>query len=165
MERRNFIRALIAVAIGVPIAVEGVTFSRLFYERLFGEGGGGTRAAGERVGTGEDLLPKTDARDTITDMSLEASGESEWTFRLVVEVENTADEPYRLKIGPVSLTDGSTVGETVSTGDLDPGATITITGEWQVPRGADVEAVWAGGRTGSDNVTERVLLAPVDAPA
>ncbi len=164
MERRNFIRALIAVAIGVPVAIEAVTFSRLFSAGLFGEGSGGEMPDGEGVDVGEDLLPETDAGDTISRMSLEATGETEWTFQLVVDVENTTEQVYRLKIGPVSLGDGSTVGETVSTGEMEPGASTTLRGEWSVASGSRVEAIWAGGKTGSDNVTERVRLAPVEPP-
>lgn len=165
MERRNFVRALIAVAIGVPIVVEGVTFSNLFYKRLFGEGSEGTRAEGEGVGTGEELLPETGPTETITEMGIAARGEDEWAFTMTVEVTNTAEEPYRLKLGPVSLTDGSTVGETVSTGDIEPGSSTTLSETWSIPAGSDVEAVWAGGRTGSDSVVERVLLARVEPPA
>lgn len=164
MERRNFIRALIAVAIGVPIAIEAVTFSRLFTEGLFGEGSGGEMPNGEGVDVGEDLLPETDANDTIALMTLEATSESEWTFRMDVDVENTTEQSYRLKIGPVSLVDGSTVGETVSTGEMEPGASTTLQGEWSVPSGSRVEAIWAGGKTGEDSVTERVRLAPVEPP-
>ena len=164
MERRNFIRALIAVAIGVPVAIEVVTFSRLFTEGLFGEGSGGEKPNGGGVDVGGDLLPATDATDTIAQMGLEAASESEWTFSMAVEVENTTDQPYRLKIGPVSLGDGSTVGETVSTGEMDPGASTTLRGEWSVPSGSRVEAIWAGGKTGEDTVTERVRLAPVEPP-
>lgn len=164
MERRNFIRALIAVTIGVPIAIEGVTFSKLFYERLVGSEPAPRRPEDGGIGVGDQLLPATDPTETIAELSLEGAGESEWRFRLVVDVENTAETTYRLKVGPLSLTDGSTVGETVSTGVLQAGESTTVEGEWLVPRGSDVEAVWVGGSTGDEHVTERVVLEPLDQP-
>jgi hypothetical protein len=162
MERRNFIRALIAVAIGVPIAVEGATFSKLFYERLVGSGGQSESEGG--VDVGGELLPGSPAADTIAEMSMEATSETEWRFRLVVEIENTAQEPYRLKLGPLSLADDSTVGETISSGDIPPGKTATMNGEWTLSSGSIVEGIWAGGKTGSESVTERVPLARVEPP-
>jgi hypothetical protein len=165
MERRNFIRALIAVAIGVPIAVEGVTFSRLFYQRLTGAEPSHERPTGEGVEVGEDLLPATDAAETVTEMTLEAASETEWTFRMVVDVANPTEQTYRLKLGPVSLGDGSTVGETISTGEMAPAGSTTLSGEWTVPSGSTVTGIWAGGKTGEDSVTERVLLAPIEEPS
>lgn len=162
MERRTFIRALIGVSIGIPIAVEGITFSTLFYERLVGSEQSDRDGSG--VGVGDELLAASSPTDTITEMNLTAASESEWTFTLSVAVENTAEDPYRLKIGPVSLGDGSTVGETVSSGTLDPGASTTVTGEWTVPSNAVVDGIWVGGKTGSTSKTELVHLEHVEPP-
>lgn len=163
MERRNFIRALIAVTIGIPIAVEGVTFSTLFYERLTGQEGEQERPAEEVISEGEELLPGTQPADTVSDIAVVDSSDTEWTYTLEVAVENTADEPYQLKVGPLSMTDGSTVGDTISSGTIEPGASTTVAGEWTIPSGSTVDAIWVGGKVGSaDSVTELVPIERVE---
>lgn len=163
MERRTYIRALIGVSIGIPIAVEGITFSTLFYERLLGREH--SDGDGSGAGVGDELLEATDPTERITEMRLTAETENEWLFTVSVEIENTTDDPYRLKIGPVSLGDGSTVGEAVSSGTIEAGDSTTVTGEWRIPSGSAVDAIWVGGKSGSRSTTELVPLARVEKPA
>ena len=160
MERRNFIRALIAVAIGIPIAVEGTTFYKLFRERLSGserpEDGDGTG-----VGTGDDLLPETAQSETVTALERTESGEDA-VFRLALDITNTGEEPYRLKVGPLVLADGSRVEGTTSTGEIPSGETATLEAEWTTESGSRVTGVWAGAHSGSDSVTREVDLASTE---
>lgn len=165
MERRNFIRGLIAVAIGVPIAIEGVTFGSLFFEGLFGTEEETSQSAEDGVGVGDELLPATGPAERITQLTLEEGSGDEWMFTIQVEVENTADVPYRLKLGPITLARDSEVGETVSSGDIPPGETKTLQGTWSVPADSTVRGIWAGGRTESDSVVELVPLSGIDEPA
>ena len=163
MERRNFIRALIAVTIGIPIAVEGVTFSTLFYERLTGKTGTQERPDEDVVNQGEELLPGTEPTETVTSISVAETSETEWTYTLEVAIENPTEEPYRLKLGPLSMTDDSTIGDTVSSESVDPGGSTTFAAEWTIPSEATVDAIWVGGKLGTaDSVTELVPVERVE---
>lgn len=163
MERRNFIRALIAVTIGIPIVVEGVTFSTLFYERFSGEKRTQERPDEAVVNEGEELLPGTEPGETVTSISVVETSETEWTYRLEVEIENQTEEPYRLKVGPLSMTDDSTIGDTVSSGNVEPGRSTTFAAEWTIPAEATVDAIWVGGKLGTaESVTELVPVERVE---
>jgi len=149
MERRTLVRLLVALAIGVPLVVEGGTLLGLL-DRAFGGGNGDEEGSGgngsptgtptrRAVGVGDELLPETTPVEEVTDMTLRATGDG-WRFELTAEVRNDLDTAYEFRLGAVS-TDDRTVEGGAGTGTMASGETATITGRWDLPEGEAPEAV------------------------
>lgn len=167
--RRTIIRLLVGVGIGVPILIELATFAGLLERSLFGggdrsdgqSGTATTTAATDQVGTGDDLLPETPQRETLTTASFRA-GSDRWVLTLVASVENTATEPYRIQFGAVTTESGRTVEGASRSVTVEAGETRQLTGTWQLRPGnrpAAVE-VRAGEESGEMTVHD-VRLAPI----
>lgn len=150
MERRTFVRLLIALGIGIPVAIEGATLLGLVGTRL---GGGeestptaesdGT-AARSAVGVGDELLPETTPTDRLTDAAVYASADR-WRVELTAEVENGLDTAYEFRFGALTTDGGRTVEGGGTTGTMASGTTATVTGVWEVPSGATPASVAVSG--------------------
>lgn len=156
ISRRNLIRLLVGLGLGIPIAVEARTVLGILDQQfLGGETHDGTaNASPDTVAVGDELLPKTTPVERLTMMVVEAR-DSDWTFHLEADVENTGDRPYEFRLGTVYTTNGVGTGGT-TTGSLDPGETTTLTAEWSVPEGGKPNAVDAIGITNPDGDAARV---------
>lgn len=150
-DRRTLVRLLVALAVGVPLAVEGATFLGLL-NREFGGGDGADDGAatgtetptGRRVGVGDELLPATAPVERVTDMTLRATGDR-WRFELTAEVRNDLDTAYEFRLGAVTTGDGRTVEGGASTGTMASGETTTLTGRWDLPEGEAPERMAVSG--------------------
>lgn len=169
LSRRTLIRLLVGLGIGIPIVIEGLTFLGLLEQSLFGDetrnGGAGTPTPAGRVGVGDELLPETPPVETVTGAEIRAGGGA-WTLALTVAVENGTDAGYQLRLDTVTLDGGDRVEGGKATGRLDPGASVTITGEWDLPEGATPRSVEAVAITyppdgSAEALTRRVPLAKV----
>lgn len=161
ISRRTLVRLLVALAVGIPLLVEGMTFLGLVGEELGDGDAAGTAtptAAPEGVGIGDELLPRTVPTETVVDAYV--AGPS-WTFTMVVTVENGGDRRYELRLGRVTTDAGEAVEGGGDTGTIPPGESASVTARWDLPEGAtpaavDVEAVASDGTT--ETVSERVQL-------
>lgn len=141
ISRRNLIRLLVVVGLGIPIAVEARTLIGLIDQQFFG----GERHENpdndtrDTVGVGDEFLPETEATERITKMVVNA-GDAGWTFHFEATVENTTGRPYELRLGTVHTTDGTGTGGT-TTGTLNPGETTDLTAEWSIPEGSKPTAI------------------------
>ncbi len=133
MERRNAIRLLVGLAIGIPVAVEAVTFFGLIETRLFGgEEPPAPTATLDRVGVGEELLPATAPTETVREATIRGE-DTPWLFVLSVEIDNSLDVPYELQLGTLTLVNGETVSATASSGRIPAGESGEVTGAWELP--------------------------------
>lgn len=143
MERRNLIRLLVGLGLGIPIAVEAITYGGLIGSKLSdrtdGQADGGTRSDGTDPGSvtsegqdgdpvevGDDILPATPQSDTVTEATIE-SGDPR-TFRLRIAVENTEEEHYELQTSALTMEDGTTIPGGGRTGQIPPGGRTTLSG-------------------------------------
>ncbi|MFD1587364.1 hypothetical protein ACFR9U_10235 [Halorientalis brevis] len=160
MERRTLVRVLVVVAIAIPILVEVLTFAGLMQFQLFGDGGDEPTPATpqpRRVAVGEELLPETPQRETLTDASL-GTGSGQWTVTLTVQVENNGTTPYELRLEELTLGDGRTVPDGNTTRRLQPGETATVTARWRIPSGTTPHSVTVSAvRFDNDSGTPRTL--------
>lgn len=149
VRRRWLIRAIVGIGFGIPIAIEGRTFYKLFESYLFGDDGGDDGAGepddADPVSVGDELLPETTAVETLSDAVLYARSEG-WRFEASVDVENAGDETYTLQLRGITTEEGHRERDSASTGRIEPGATGSVSGSWPVPTGdepatLDVEAI------------------------
>ncbi|MFB6105964.1 MAG: hypothetical protein ABEJ70_03230 [Halobacteriaceae archaeon] len=162
MSRRTLIRLLVALGIGLPILVEGLTFLGLV-RNAFGGEDGDSGVPGVRPG--DEFLPQTDREETLTAASLTESGGAR-ELTLTVQVHNTAPEPYSLRLGALILEDGGSVDGDATTGRIPPGETDDVTARWSLPpegrpRSVYVEWTTYGGDQAVTNSTQ-VRLAPLE---
>lgn len=132
--RRWLIRALVALGLGIPIAIEGTTFLGLL-NKYFGGGSEGTDTPTSTpdpnlVGVGDDLLPSTPQMEALSNAVVDGGDSERWSLDVVVTVENTGDSPYEVRLGTLTLDDGRTVSGGASTGAVPPGETVTLTEQW-----------------------------------
>ena len=172
MERRNLIRLLVGLGIGLPVAIELATFFGLFESRVL-DGGGegpGTSTPGptetppeDAVGVGDELLPGTEQADTVTAAEVRTA-DGERRFVMTVEVENDTEDGYELRLDALTTASGTTVTGGGRSAEIAPGESATVTGQWELPAGERPEALIVvatlvrpdGGR---ETVTRRVTLA------
>ena len=135
----SMVRVLLALAIGLPILIEVVTFGGLIGHYVGGAadgGGGSTPTAGAEGATaGDEILAETAAVERVEDASV-VTGDDGWRFTLSVAVENTGNSTYELRLGAATTRPGRTVeGSDATTGALPPGETGSVTGSWTLPKG------------------------------
>ncbi|MDZ7700799.1 MAG: hypothetical protein U5J98_01335 [Halobacteriales archaeon] len=168
MERRTLIRLLIGLAIGIPVAVEAVTFFGLVERQLVG-GDGGTpagTATPDRVGVGDELIPATAPNETVTGAEIRAA-DTPWLFVLSVEVENTLEVPYEVELATLWLGSGDSVAGGSTTGRIPAGETGQVTGAWEIPESASPSKVtvrtttYRAEETGHGSVTVDLAKVPV----
>lgn len=173
LDRRRLLTWLVVAAFLVPVVVEVVTFGNLILDWL-GPGGGessgpetGTQtptAGPDAVGVGEQLLPETDPVETVEQSVVR--GATDRTYILRVSVENSTAESVDLRLGALTLYDGTTVAGRSRTGEIESGDSGTVTGAWSLPNDEMPRRV-AVRETSDDSVLadETVVLArpPIDA--
>ena len=154
MERRNLVRLLVGVSIGLPVAIEAATFLGLFRSRVVdggdGDGDGAvttTQGDGgappeDAVGVGDELLPETPQTETVTGAQIRTEG-GDRVFVLTVALENDTDRRYELRLDALSTRTGTTVPGGARSEQLEPGESATVTGRWTLPAGEDPGAVIA----------------------
>lgn len=156
LSRRTLVRLLVGTAIGIPVLVETLTFLGLVGSKFGEETPTATDTAsadGNVVGVGDELLPETAPTDTVAEAYVT---EDDWTFTIVVDVENGSDRTYELRLGAVTTESGRRVDG--GGGDpVPPGESGVVTGRWELPEGSspDVVDVVATARDGTVTRTER----------
>jgi hypothetical protein len=138
-DRRTLLRVVIALAVGIPILVEVLTFAGLL-EAQFGGGGGddgdgATPTTQSGVGVGDVLPIEGDAVARLTAATLQQS-ESERTLALTVTVENRGAVPTELRLETVTATGGQSASGGASSGEIAPGETGSVSETWTLPRTA-----------------------------
>lgn len=146
--RRKYLKYLIALAIGIPLALEAGTFFGLLQGQVGDENG---------LSVGEDLLAETARPETVDALAV-ANG----TFELSVTVENTGDVPYGVAVSEVKLSNGETLPGDASVGPIAPGDTATLAGEWSLPDGVAPTALVVTAREYRDGTAEVVAASTVD---
>ncbi len=155
--RRTIIRLLVGFGIGIPVLIELATFAGLVEQSLLGgdgdDGGGGDGEGGEQtgatdtpdaseagVGVGDELLPETPQRETLTVASFRA-GDDQWVITLAAEVENTGSAPYTVQFASLVTQAGRRVEGSHRAVTVAPGETGQVTGTWQLQPGSRPDAV------------------------
>lgn len=147
--RRTIIRLLVGFGIGIPVLIELATFVGLIEQSLLGgdgeesEGNGTTtrtatdndNSDGSQVGVGDELVPATAQRETLTVASFRA-GDDSWVLTLAASVENTESVPYTVQFGALTTENGERVEGTGRQVTVVDGATAQVTGTWQLPPGS-----------------------------
>lgn len=145
--RRTIIRLLVGFGIGLPVLVELATFVGLIEESFLGgdgdgsengssDGGGTTTPGADEagVGVGDELLPETAQRETLTVASFRA-GDDWWVLTLAAEVENTGSVPYSVQFASLVTMKGRRVEASNRAVTVQPGETAQVTGTWQLRPG------------------------------
>jgi hypothetical protein len=164
VDRRRLIRWIAALAFGVPIVVELLTFGGLLEAELFPGGENETEptdsaTASDRpdaVGVGDELLTETAATETIT-ISEVRQDDSGRTYVFSVEVENDTDAAMELRTGRVRLREGGTVDGVSSTGRIEPGESGMVTAAWGIPNDAMPGAVEVMATSGEETIVDRFV--------
>lgn len=145
MNRRSLVRWLIAVAIGVPVLIEVLTFAGMLDRGPFGTDDDVPARPTERpVGVGDELLPETPEVETLVAASVRTA-ESTWTLRLEARIDNAADTDYEFRFADASADGTSGIAGGGSSGRVPPGGTATAIGRWEIPPGSTPETVEAIG--------------------
>ena len=126
-DRRKYLKWLIALAIGIPVALEAGTFFGLL---------GGQVSDEQGLAVGDDLLTGTDRPETVEELAF-----ADGRFDLAVRVENTGDVPYGVTVSAVQLSNDERLDEPAAVGPVGPGEAETLTGSWSVPGDATPTAL------------------------
>lgn len=158
LDRRTLIRLLVGLGIGIPVLIEGATLLGLL-GGLFGDGGEATATptrTATGVGVGDELLPETAPAETVESAYITADA---WLFSMTVGVENTGDRTYQLRLEAVRTRGGDVVEGGGESGPIEPGASGSVTGTWDLPDGAapDTVDVVAIARDGTATKVERAV--------
>lgn len=165
--RRTIIRLLVGIGIGIPILVELRTLVGLVDRFLFG--GDDTEASTETevdtatdggVGVGDELLPETPQRETLSNASFRA-GDDRWVLTLVARVENTESYPYTVQFGAVTTENGRQVEGSGRSVTVAADETAQVTGTWQLSPGSRPAAVTIRTTADGTATTHQVELAPI----
>ncbi|AUV81127.1 hypothetical protein C2R22_05180 [Salinigranum rubrum] len=172
--RRTIIRLLVGFGIGIPVLIELATFAGLIEQSLLGgddgdgdengsdseaadgsaDGGSGTAAPGETgVGVGDELLPETSQRETLTVASFRA-GDDRWVLTLAAEVENTGSEPYTVQFASLRSREGRRVEGAHQPVTVPSGETGQVTGTWQLQPGTRPDRVVVRTAVGDADATD-----------
>jgi hypothetical protein len=138
-DRRRLIMWVLVIAFAVPLIVEGLTLVGLVASYF---GPGGTPAAGPSptptpvagVSEGQELLPDTDRTERVSTVTLR-SDSGGWTLTATVQVDNTGDLPYELRLGAVTTDGGRQIEGSATTGRVNPGESATVSAQWDLPAG------------------------------
>ena len=166
MERRTLIRLLVAFSIGVPVGIELLTLGGMFGRGPFSRRSPSRNTPSpEGVGVGDELLPETPQRETLTAAAIRDGGD--WQLTMTIDVENPTDNPYVLRLGPVTLDSGRSVDGGGTSGRIPPGSARAVTGRWSLPAGSTPRAVdvltatYANSTTSSPPSRRTVRLAKI----
>lgn len=144
--RRNLFRLLLALAIGIPVAIEASTFLGM----LTGERGD------EVADIGAELLPDTPQTETLLDSSVYEGPPRQ--YELVAGVENETESDYELTVGPLFTEAGDRVAGTESR-EVPAGEDGELTARWELEGEAMPAAVRARATWDGETADERVELA------
>ena len=164
VDRRRLIRWIAALAFGVPIVVELLTFGGLLEAELFPGGENEVEQTEsetdtdepDAVGVGDELLTETAATETITTSEVRQD-DSGRTYVFSVEVENGTESAVELRTGRVRLRDGETVDGVSSTGRIEPGESGMVTAAWEIPDDAMPGAVEVVATRGGETIVDRFV--------
>jgi hypothetical protein len=165
--RRTIIRLLVGFGIGIPVLIELATFVGLVEQSLLGGDGEESEANGattrtatddgtdesSRVGVGDELVPATDQRETLTVASFRA-GDDSWVLTLAAAVENTESVPYTVQFGALTTENGERVEGTGRQVTVVDGATAQVTGTWQLSPGSRPATVVVRTTRGDETPTD-----------
>lgn len=163
VDRRKLIRWIAALAFGGAILLELYTFRSIIARELFpgsdSENGAGTTETetDESVGVGDELLPETDANETVLTSEVRGDPASEQTYVLRVGIENTTDVTVQLHLTTLRLRDGTTVDSVSSSGPVEPGEEGEVTGAWTLPSESMPDAVEVVALRDEETVVERFV--------
>lgn len=165
VDRRKLIRWIAALAFGGAILLELYTFRGIIARELFpggdsGNGAGATETETETddtVGVGDELLPETDARETIVASEVRGDPTTEQNYVLRVEVENTTDVTVQLHLTTLRFRDGTTVDNVSSSGPIAAGEDGEVTGAWTLPNESMPDAVKAVALRDGETIVERFV--------
>lgn len=168
-DRRRLVRWIAALAFGVPLVLELITFGGLIGRSLFSqETRTGTQPTSTStqlstgVGVGEDLLPETAADETVRRSEVRRGSEGSLTYVLRVEVENGTEDPVALVLNGVQLRNGRTIQGVSRTGTVPPEGVGAVTGAWRLPGESMPKGVIATALVDGEVVVERTV--PIDRP-
>jgi hypothetical protein len=119
--RRKYLKWVIALAVGIPVALEASTFFGLLGGQVNDEQG---------LAVGDDLLTSTDRPESVEELAF-ANGQ----FDLAVSVENTGDVPYGVTVSAVQLSNDESLDEPAVVSPVGPGETGTLSGSWAISEG------------------------------
>jgi hypothetical protein len=155
----SMVRVLLILAIGLPIAIEVVTFGG-FIGHYFGGGGGPAATPTPTVESGatvgDEILLATGATERLEGATL-TEADNATRFVLTVTVTNPPGD-YELRLGAVTTRAGRTVeGSGATTGSLAAGQDGLVTGTWPLPGDdrPDTLAVTVVSAPGNDTPTPR----------
>jgi len=135
--RRRLIMWVLVIAFIVPLVVEGLTLVGLVGS-YFGPTGtpapSATPTPVAGVAEGQELLPETDRSERVSTVMLRSASDG-WTLTVTVQVDNSGDLPYELRLGGVTTDGGRRIDGSAATGRITPGETATVTAQWSLPSG------------------------------
>lgn len=144
--RRRWLQLLLALALGIPVAIEASTFLGLLT---------GDRTDGA-ADIGDELLPESPPTETLLDSSVYEGPPRQ--YELVAGVENTTEYPVELTVGQLFTESGDQIAGTV-TREVPPGERRELTARWALPDETMPAAVRARATWDGEEVTDRVTLA------
>jgi hypothetical protein len=142
--RRSYLKWLIALAVGIPVALEASTFFGLL---------GGQVGEEQGLAVGDDLLAETDRPETVDELAF-----ADGRFELAVRIENTGNVPYGVTVSSIQLSDDESVDDPVAVGPVGPGEAETLAGSWTLPGGTTPTALEVVAREYTDG-REQVVAA------
>jgi hypothetical protein len=171
MERETLVRVLVALAILVPLVIEGFTLLGLIGLNIGGNGDSPSQDATptpDLVGVGGELLPETAATETLQTASIASTGD-DWRLTLSVSVQNTDNGTYSVRLASVQTDDGNTIQTATDETEIElaPGESGTVTGQWSLPEGTRPSTVTVvtvrtpANGTAGDPVRRQVKLATI----
>lgn len=173
VDRRRLIRWIAVLAFAVPVVVELLTFGNLLGDELLSEGSSDDTSGATTdeqsgtetsvVGEGDELLPETDASETVVTSEVRGDPSSDQTYVLRVNIENSTDSPVELKLTALRLRDGTTLDSVSASGTIPPGEEGEVTGAWSLPNQSMPAAVEAAGEKDGETVVSRFV--PLKRPA
>lgn len=123
--RRDYLKWIVAVAVGIPVLVEVGTFVGMVGAKLDDQ-------HPKALSVGDELLPSTQPTETIRTLAVQETDAGR-ALRIEVDVTNTSQTTYGVAITGIKLDSDETLSEAVETGSLEPGASATLHGEWSLP--------------------------------
>lgn len=165
IDRRKLIRWIAGLAFGLAFLLELYTFRSLLVSQLFpGEdsenGSGATETetpTEETVGVGDELLPETDATETVVTSEVRGDPGGEGTYVLRVEIENTTDVTVQLHLTTLRFRNETTVENVSSSGPIAAGETGEVTGAWTLPNESMPDAVKAIALRDGETIVSRFV--------
>lgn len=139
IDHRRLIMWVLAIAFAVPLIVEGLTLAG-FAGSFFGGPAttptpdAGTATPAPELVEGADLFAETDRTERVSTVTLRSASDG-WTLTVTVQVENTGDLPYELRLGAVRTHGGRRIDGSATTGRLTPGQSGTVSAQWSLPTG------------------------------